>query len=54
MDTFCTFSWWWLVPLLFMLVFAVGCVAMLAQGACPCMRAGGHGRRDLPGPDQAR
>ena len=54
MSTLCTFSWWWLVPMLFMVLFGAACIVMLVRGACPCMHAGGHGGRDLSGPDQAR
>ena len=32
MAEFCTFSWWWLVPLTFMLVFATICIVMIARG----------------------
>lgn len=37
MAAFCTFSWWLLVPLSFFLLFAVGCIVMMARGASPCM-----------------
>ncbi|HET9579266.1 MAG TPA: hypothetical protein VFP44_15655 [Usitatibacter sp.] len=37
MAAFCAFSWWWLVPLAFFLLFAVACAVMLARGGCPPM-----------------
>ena len=38
MAEFCTFSWWWLIPVAFMALFAMACFFMMHRGGCACMR----------------
>ena len=51
MDAFCTFSWWWIFPMIFMILMAGGCIFMIMA-----MMRGHRGvmcampRRDAPPP----